>query len=491
MNYRTWGGALISGALLPFAFAPFSFVILAVPCVACLYYLLLDSTPKQAFCIGWCFGLGAFGAGVSWLYYSFQFANLSLPFAIFCTFGFVVFLALYTGAVGFACARFAGRASRALMLLAVLPAVWTLFEWLRGSFLTGFTWLQLGYSQIDSPLSGYFPLLGSYGVGWLVALTAGTLVLVVTHSSHRVALVLMAALVWGGGYALKQHAWTVPVGEPLAVALAQGNVPQAEKWLPENRQPTLERYLEMSRAHWDADLVVWPETALPGFRHTFSEFLDLLGKEARQNDSDVILGVPIVDAETRRFYNGLVLAGRTQGVYYKHHLVPFGEYLPLDSVLRPIIDALGIPMSNFSRGPAVQPLLEVDGHDIGATICYEIAFGAEVARALPDARFLLTVSNDAWFGDTIAAHQHLEIARARAAETGRYLVRATNTGISAFIDAKGELLSRSAQFETLVLRGDVQPYSGRTPYVVTGDWPLLGLLLFIAIVGCLGARRGG
>lgn len=481
--------ALASGACLPLAFAPYGWFPIALVSIAGLFFAWRDASAREALLFGWLFGLGSFGTGVSWLHHSFQFVNLSFAFATLCTVVFVFFLALYPAAVGYACKRIAPRARRWVLLTVLFPGAWVLGEWLRGWLFTGFTWLQLGYSQIDTPLAGFMPVLGTYAVSFLVGLSAGVVVLCLSQPRYLVRGLGLLVAVWGGGFALRYVEWTEAAGAPIEVALIQGNVPQAEKWLPEKRQPTLDQYLSMTREHWNADLVVWPETALPGYYHELIDFVGELGREASANDTDLILGVPVADPNTRRFYNALVMVGNAQGVYYKHHLVPFGEYLPLDAVLRPITKALGIPVSNFSRGPADQPLLEGAGHAIGATICYEVAFGSEVIKALPKARILLTVSNDAWFGDSVAPHQHLEIARARAVETGRYLVRATNTGISALVDPLGRVLARSPQFESHVLAGRVTPFQGRTPYVSLGDLPVLLVLMLLVASASLSRRR--
>jgi apolipoprotein N-acyltransferase len=273
--------------------------------------------------------------------------------------------------------------------------------------------------------------------------------------------------------------------------VVQGNVPQHLKWRDEERAATLERYLGLTRAHWDADLVVWPETAVPAFAHRARDFLADLAVEAEAHGATVLLGIPYADLGSGRYYNSVLALGRGEpALYHKRHLVPFGEFVPLSSVLGRVLDLLNAPMSDFSSGPRDQPPLLADGVRVGVSICYEDAFGEEVILALPAATLLVNVSNDGWFGDSIAPHQHLEIARLRARETGRDLVRATNTGISALMDHRGQVRGRSPQFEPHVLRGEVQPRTGTTPYARLGNLPVVaGAIALLALAAGLG-RRG-
>jgi apolipoprotein N-acyltransferase len=282
--------------------------------------------------------------------------------------------------------------------------------------------------------------------------------------------------------------WTEPAGDALEVALVQGNMPQDKKWLPEMRRPTLERYLRLTREHWDADLIVWPESALPGLRRNFDGFIDDLAAEARANDSDVVFGVPVLDPESLELFNSVFVVGGSEMVYHKRHLVPFGEYLPLDALIRPVTEVLGLPVADFNPGSDVQPLLEAAGYRLGVSVCYEIAFGDEIVKALPEAQVLVTVSNDAWFGTSIGPHQHMQIARARALETGRYLLRATNTGVTAIVAPDGAIQSRAPQFQVQVLEGEIFPMEGMTLYARTGDSVVIALLVLL-LMGCFAASR--
>ncbi len=487
--------ALAAGGALPFAFAPFGWYPLAVIAPALVFIVWERTPPRRAFWRGWLFGLGMFGAGVSWVHESFQFSAVGPPLSVVLTVGLVGLLALYPALVGAVDAslsrsRMPVPARQRARLLLVLPATWVLVEWFRGWFLTGFTWLQLGYSQVDAPLGALLPVLGVYGVSAAVALSSGLVALAVRERGPaRLGWISALAALWLGAGLVQGVHWTTAAGDPLRVALVQGNVSQDVKWLPEQREPTLERYLNLTRAHWQADLVVWPETALPGFYGEFGPFLQRLAGEARARDTDLLIGVPVRTPRTGRYYNSVVALGAQSSAYHKRHLVPFGEYLPLRRVLGGVVDLLAIPMSDFSAGPPKQPLLEVAGHKVGISICYEAAFASEIAEALPAARLLVNVSNDAWFGDSIAPHQNLEIARVRARESGRYLLRATNTGISAVIGPQGAVEARALQFRTAVLTSEVTPMRGRTPYVRLGDYPALIGAVLALVAGVLLTRR--
>ena len=491
---RAWRGdalAAAAGAVLPFAFSPFFLWPLAPLSLAALLVAWCGGSTRRAVWRGWLFGLAAFGAGVSWIVSSFQFSNIALPIALVLTVGFVAFLALYPALVGYASARLAVALPLPVRLLAVLPALWIVGEWLRGWLLTGFTWLQLGYSQVDGPLAGWLPVGGVYGAGLAVAVVAGGLAWTVLAPGPRPAGALAAVLLAASLVAqVGNRDWTQPAGPPLEVALVQGNVPQDQKWRPEMRAPTLERYMQLTAPHLGADLLVWPETAVPGQEAMMQPFIQELGRVAARAGSSVLFGIPEYSGTPFRAYNTVLMVGAHGGRYRKRHLVPFGEYLPLDTVLRPITRALGIPVSNFSPGAAVQPPLQVAGHRVAMFVCYEIAFGNEVAAALPAATLLATVSNDAWFGDSIGPHQHLQMARARALETGRELVRATNTGITALVDARGRVGARLEQFSAASLHGQVTPRAGATPYVRWGDLPAL-VLCALLLAPCLAARRRG
>jgi len=480
--------ALLAGLALPFAFAPFQWFPIAVISPALLFLTWRNNPPWRAFWRGWLYGMGMFGVGVYWLHISiYQFGGLKLPVALLLTYLLVAYLACYPAVAGYVARRFFS-VGEALWLLAVVPATWTLVEWLRGWILTGFPWLNLGYSQIDAPLASLAPLVGVYGVSWAVALSAGLLAYAFCGGLRQCAYPLSAiVLLWAGAFLLGRVSWTEPTGETVKVALLQGNVTQQMKWLPEERQQTIRLYQALTKKFWGEDLIIWPEAAIPAFYHSVTPVIESLQSKARLDGTDLLIGIPVLDPDGARYYNSVVAIGGHAGAYHKQHLVPFGEFMPLGKWLQRLADLLAIPMSGFSAGPANQPLLRVAGHHVGVSICYEIIFGEEIIRALPDADFLVNVSNDGWFGDSLGPHQHFQMARMRALETGRYVLRATNTGITAVIDAKGEVLARSPQFKIHTLVADIRIYDGWTLYARMGNTPVIvAFFLMLGLAAWLG-----
>lgn len=474
--------AVAAGLLVPLAFAPIDLFPLAILAPALLFAAWRGLAPPRAARLGFFFGLGMFGLGVSWVYVSLHdFGNMPAPLAVVAVALFVAIMALFPALLGFAQA-FIGRES--LRLLLFLPAAWALLEWVRGWFLTGFPWLSLGYSQIDTPLSGYAPQLGVYAVSWATALSAGLLVRAWQERERALVRYAPALLaLWAAGFVLGRIEWVRPVDGPVRVAMVQANIPLAVKWEPEWRQEIVNLYVRLSVAHREADLIIWPETAVPAYLGELEDgFLPGLQKLARAEGQAFLFGVVEERGadRDRRIYNSVVSVGDEIGVYRKRHLVPFGEYLPLSSLLEWLLDYLQIPMSSFSSWEERQAPLAAAGQKIGVSICYEDVFGEEVIRALPQATVLVNVSEDAWFGESLAPHQHLQKARMRALESGRPLVRATNTGVTAAIDHHGRLIARAPPFTRQVLTADIQPMRGATPYVRGGNLPVV-LLLFGAL----------
>jgi apolipoprotein N-acyltransferase len=493
--------ALAAGAALPLAFAPFGVYPMAVLSVATLFVLLHRASAARGFLRGWLYGLGQFGVGVYWIAISVNvFGGTPLALAALLMLLFVAGMAVYPALLGWYAGRFVAQGAIRTMLM--LPAGWVVLEWLRGWFLSGFPWLSLGYSQIDAPPGAYAPLLGVHGVSAVVAISAGLIAWLAIRGStaifrradrpafdraarSRTAILLpLLALtaLWGAAPTLNTLSWAQSAGEPLRVALVQGNISQAVKWELDYRMPTLERYMALTRDHWDSDLIVWPETAVPVFYNQVADnFIVRLRDEARRHGAEMLIGIPVINEKSDEYYNAMLALGAKEGFYRKRHLVPFGEFVPFKQWIGGLLQFMRVPMSDFSKGPMDQTLLQVRGHPVGISICYEDAFGDEVRHGLPAAELLVNVSNDAWFGDSLAPHQHLEIARMRARETGRYLLRATNTGISAVIDEHGGIVARSSQFREDVLTATVRPLTGATPYVRYGDVPLIAVCALIMI----------
>jgi apolipoprotein N-acyltransferase len=457
---------------------------LALATFGVLVQLWIAAPPKRCFWRGFAFGMGLFGAGVSWVYVSLsEFGGMPMPLAALATFLFCALLALFTGAAGWLQARIpAGEPMRACLLI---PAAWTLAEWLRGWVLTGFPWLAAGYAAVGWPLQGFAPLGGVFGVSLLTLVLAGLAWRVAARRMRLVPVALFAAIV-AGGQALRAIAWTAPAGEPLGVALLQGNIPQELKFRPERYSQTLETYARLAEAA-GARLMVLPETALPRFYDGIEPgYLERLEAAARRNQGDMLVGVPYRSSRSE-YYNSVISLGASpRQAYHKVHLVPFGEFVPpgLGWVMR-LVD---IPLSDFSRGAAAQPALAVAGQRVAVNVCYEDAFGDEIARRLPEATLLVNMSNVAWFGDSLAPAQHLQISRLRAIETGRMHLTASNTGITAVIDRDGRVVDQLPQFVEGRLEARARGYSGSTPYARWLDWPVVAAALAVLAAATLAAR---
>lgn len=473
---------LIAGLLAVGAFAPFGYFPLAYISLAVLFNQWLSDTPRQALRHGGLFGLGFFAGGVSWVYVSVHvYGQLALPVSALIAVLFVLVLAVFPALAGYLLRRYLPVNGWAGALL-VLPSGWVLSEWLRGRVFTGFPWLDTGASQIDGPLAAYLPIVGEYGVAWLLCVCAVLLAAIAGNRRRVISLVLLAAVITAG-YLLENIEWTTARGEPIRVSLVQGNIAQADKWAPENLESTLRLYAELTAAQPDSELVVWPETAIPAFYHQVEDsYIPYLEERLAESGTSLLTGIPVLDRETWTYYNSIIALNGSRGFYHKQHLVAFGEYLPLRWLIGDTLDALAVPNADFTPGKAGQTLVQAAGYPVGSSICFEVAFARVINDSLPEAAFLVNVSNDGWFGRSLAPFQHLEIARVRAKETGRALLRATNTGISAIINHDGTIQSRSQQFEQAVVNGHVVPRQGATPYVRYGDWPVVLVAVFCLLL---------
>jgi apolipoprotein N-acyltransferase len=467
------------------AFAPAGVFPVAIAALALLIHLWLQAAPRRAFWLGYAFGLGFFGAGVSWVYVSMHtFGAMPMPLAAAATALFCAFLALFPAAAGWLQARM--PAPPAVRAALAIPAAWTLAEWLRAWIFTGFPWLSLGYAAVGWPLQGYAPLFGVFGLSFLTVSLAGMAALAFRRIRLQAFAILFVALL-AGGEGLRHVRWSQPAGDPVATALLQGNIEQDLKFRPERYAPILETYARLAQSS-TAKLIVLPETAIPRFFDRIDpEYLAGLEAVAKRNGGDLLLGVPYRSAEGEYFNSVISLGTAPRQAYHKSHLVPFGEFIPpgFDWVL----EVLQVPLSDFSRGGLEQLPIAAAGQRIAVNICYEDVFGDEIARRLPEATLLVNVSNVAWFGDSLAPAQHLQIARLRAIETGRMHLAATNTGITAAIDRDGRVLARLPQFAEGRLEVAAQGYTGATPYALLRDWPAVVVSLLVLAWRVLVARR--
>ncbi len=485
-----WKWELLSplcGVLLTLSFAPFNLWLLSLAALAFVFFSWQDVSPRRALLRGFLFGAGLYGSGVFWVYVSIHdyggahYLGAGLLTAFFC-----LFWTIFPALTAYLTARLGkGRSVPAKALL--LPAIWVLIDYFRGYLLlNGFPWLQVGYTQLDSPLAGYVPLVGGYGTEFVLLLS--TLLIAETfkrRASWRKTAVVLLAL-WGAGFGLNWIEWTDAAAKPLKVTLIQGNVAQDKKWLPEYRIKTLISYQQLTEQHWDSDVVVWPETAIPAFLHQVEDFyIQPLQQKARGHGTDLIVSLPAKGKSGKETYNMVLTLGKQRGEYKKNHLLPFGEYLPLQPLSGFVLELLGVNLGNFEPGGDHQPLMRAGGYPFAASICYEDAFSSAFLPALPEAAYLVNVTNDAWFGDTIEPHQHMQIARMRSLETGRYLLRATNTGVSGVVDPKGKIVGQAPLFEQATLTQTIYPMSGMTPYARMGDKILMLVLLIVFAIALL------
>ncbi len=484
--------SLIAGALTTLAFAPFDLSWLVFLTLAVAFYFWNKLPAKQAAMSAWLFALGLQGTGVSWIFHSIHtHGNAPVLFAVFLVFLLCCVLSIFTALSAYSVNRYLPN-KPVLRLILFYPASWVVFEWLQGYLFTGFAWMQLGYTQIDLPLSGFAPIFGSHAVSGFVAISAGALVLLIQQSVKQSkqlkpkyslsvtlpAIFLSVALLWLAGAGLKTVSWTEKAGDAIKVSVVQGNIAQKDKWKPQMKQLTLDRYRELTLAQQDIDLFVWPETAIPAYLHRVTPYIQQLRHEMKQRDADLLLGIFVKNDENRVLNSTLNIHG---DIYHKRHLVPLGEYVPFRFLMEFFNRFVDIPMSDIDSGADEQALLVAAGVPLGITICFEEAFARNVIRDLPEAKLLINMSNDAWFEDSHQPHQHHAIARMRALETGRYMIRATNTGITSLIGPHGEVIKQLPQFEIAVLNGEVQPLSGATPFVRLGDWLIVGLCVLLLL----------
>lgn len=480
--------ALLAGALLPLAFAPYDLPFMALLSPVIFLLIIRPLTPSKAALIGYAFGWGYFGHGVYWVYFSIHhFAHAPLWLAVIIMLGMVAILALYMALFAYLMNRFFKQRLAVRYLLA-LPSLWVGLEALRGVLFTGFPWLSLGFSQIDTWLSSWGPIVGVLGLSWFVAVSVGTIMYVLSAAEKRHKLLATSLIIvgWLGGFVLNDINWTQPAGAPIKVALLQGNIPQEIKWLRSFRQKNIDIYMQMTRQQQDVDLIVWPETSVPAFFHRVKDTLiPALKSEAEQHHRDVILGLPVMPAGGSHYYNGLHSVRYSDDFYLKRHLVPLGEYMPLKPLSTIILDFLKIPMSDFSAGSDEQVLLQGAGYPFASSICYEDVFQQTSIDGLPQAAYLVNVSNDTWFGDTIAPYQHLQMARMRALESGRYLLRSTNTGITAIVDSTGQITHQAPMFKRVAVNGEIIPLKGATPFVQGGWWLFLIIIVLMVSMSFL------
>lgn len=488
---------LLSGASLTLAFSPFGLWPVALIALA-LGIRQVAKAPGNGFKAGWLFGLGWFGAGISWVHVSIaDFGGLPLIASVALMALLCGYLALYPA--------LAFWINKKVFPVGVwpltLPLLWFIAEWLRSWVLTGFPWLSLGYSQLDSPLLGWFPVIGETGVTALLVCLGALLAFSQTRSRMLFS-AFAVVIAYVSGWVASQHDWVTP-HKTYDVAMVQGNIKQSLRWVPEQDVPTMQKYQRLTEGLWGNDLIIWPEAAIPKLEYLAQEFILEMDSRAAQEDSALITGIVNYNFESDEAWNNLLALGKQDAGdetghyryfhnnrYAKHHLLPVGEFVPFEDFLRPLAPLFDLPMSSFSRGDFVQKNLSANGIHLAPALCFEIAFPRQVlANVHDDTDMIITVSNDAWFGRSHGPAQHLQIARARAAETGRPVVRATNNGITAFIDHQGNITSQLEQFVAGSIEAPVVAMRGITPYRYFGDFLALCMTLAAFIAGLWLTRR--
>lgn len=497
--------ALLAGASMVLAFAPFELRAFAWFAPAVLFWLNLKNIPRgQRLRLAWVFGIGLFAGGAHWIYVSIHFfGGANSVIAALMVLLFVLFVSLPLLLFGWL-TSYSHHLPVVWRLLGVFPAAWVLTEWFRGWVLTGFPWLQLGTTQIDTWLAHYAPITGVLGLSWLVALGAGiVLVLALGTLRERVLAAVLAVVTTAGGYGLGFVHWTQAAGEPLYVSMLQGNVDQLTKWDPAFRNENVQAYLNLMDQDKYPDvvqshLVIWPETALADFFHFSKDDVMLpLQAWAKEAEAELLVGGFFHDSEKESVYNAIMAVGgkndvetslkTAEGVYAKRHLVPFSEYIPLLDYLRFLENIVKLPYDNVTPWKGGHTLT-VAGQPMRMSVCYEDAYAEEMIEGLPEATMLVNVSNDGWFTGSIEPQQHAEIARMRALETGRFLLRATNNGVTAIINEKGRVLNSLPQYQVGVLSGYAMPLSGATPYVKVGNWLIISVMLLLFLLPLLRFR---
>ncbi len=497
LNKNNWL-CFFSGFSLVFAYAPFSYWWLALFLPAIALHQISQSSPVHATKKIALFSFGWFASGISWVHVSIdQFGGLPLAISLLLMLLLCLYLTLFPMLATYLTAKFSTAKQLNLWLL---PSFWLLGEYLRSVVLTGFPWLSLGYTQMNSPLAVFAPVIGEVGITAIILIIniiLTTFFIALTSKNKQMTsrifilpTILLVTLITTQT-ALNNISWVTPTGKKTTIALVQGNVEQSIKWQPAQEWPTMLKYLDLSRVNYDADIIIWPESAIPAMEPAVQDYLSTVNQSALLNDTAIITGLINYNFESKDYYNALVVLGKQdddnkQGYYYNHsnryyknHLLPIGEFVPFQKWLRPLAPFFNLPMSSFSRGNYVQANLIANNLSILPLICFEIAFPQQLAANMTiNTDLLLTVSNDAWFGNSHGPHQHFEIARMRALEFGRPLLRATNNGVTGLVDHLGQIIAIAPQFEEVVLKKELTLVTGQTPY---SQWPSLILWMMIII----------
>lgn len=472
--------AFLLGCLAILAYAPVGVSPVILISLMGLFWLWHKSDSYlNAMRIGLWFGIGFFGVGVSWLISSmYVFSGMPLWLSILATFGFVLFLSLYFMLASWLVHYFHHPKQTWRSIAFMMPVVWVLFEMIRATLFTGFPFLLIGNTHLFTWLDGYAPVFGVLGMSLAIAFTAG-LLLVMFVAKSWLAPSLVIFVIWISSAFLKDVNWVEKEGLAVDIALIQANISQDKKWLPEEFMPTIKSYIKLSKQHLDADVIVWAETSIPAYfdqveHGVLKDFLT----DAKLLEKDILMGAITRDPQTGEYYNALVNAKNTELEYRKIHLVPFSEFFPFPKVFEFLTSLFNIPFSEFGAGDESQPPMALAGKKVGLSICYEMYFGAELTKHIKDTKYLITVSNDAWFANTLEPYQLRQETQMRALELGREIARSTNTGFTVLVGIDGMIKDKIPAYEKAVLRTKIQPYVGETPFT---RWQNTPVWLFLVL----------
>jgi len=477
--------SLLGGLLLPLSFLPFGLYTIAYISPALLLYSWLKSSPRTAFIHGMLYGIGVFGIGVSWIYNSIHnFGNASVFLSVVITSLFVIILALFFGLQGYLSRLIFKSKSNVIQAICVFPAMWLLFEWLRTHIFTGLPWLLIGYTQSESMLSSLAPIIGTYGLSLCVVLISGCLVTTSLKSSkkNKIISIIIILLILLSAKMVHGKTWITQGDNQIKTSLVQGSFQQALKWDANELTNILDTYKDLSKKHLDSDIIVWPEAAIPYYPSQLPSYINEINALGANSKTTLIVGAPTFNKDSKQFYNSLLVLGDASGKYDKTHLVPFGEYTPFNFVFNKLMKTLSIPMSNFTPGNQTQEPLVFKYGTIAPFICYEIIFPNEVLKKVKNTNLIVVINDDAWFGDSLALAQHLQMAKMAAEETQRYVLFCSNTGISAIISPNGTIVKEAPLNTQTVISGNIKTSTGQTPLMRFGYWPTLIVTLLLLCI---------
>ena len=473
--------ALFAGVIFPLGFAPFNVWPTVILSLSCLLYLLRNEEIKRPFFLGFIYGIGMWGFGVSWVYVSIHYhGNISVIGSLLITFTFIVFLSLYIGLTSFLF-QYLKTTNKTLNCLVFFPIIWVSIEILRSHFLTGFPWLITGTALAGTSFGGWIPVLGSYGGSLFILMMSGSLALMyenkIKNNSYPVYIIIIILI---SSFSLNKINWTSEIGQ-INASIFQPNLTLQKKWSTQGILITTNLIQKAVDNAQDNEFIFFPETALILERDELEPWISNLESKAKEKNISLITGIIAKDYNKESLietFNRIQGFGSIKGNYDKHHLVPFGEYIPFRSITGKILDIMGLNLVNTLPGNELTWLIS-NKVVISPSICYEIAFNNLVRKTAKNSNLLLTISNDTWFGESLGPAQHLEIAQARALEHQKSLIRATNSGISAIISKNGEIIQKQGFFELKTLKGKVKIYEGSTLFSITGNYLLAAYILLL------------